>query len=83
MLYDLVLAFDDEDGVSSAIFSATMTLVRSMMCVRAAEILSQYMDASEERYYFKDGQDAITCWHEMCDAQKNGPGRRLTKPKPK
>ena len=70
MLRDLVLAMDDENGVSKAMYDAIDVLTQSLMGIKAANAFARYADATEGRFYIKEGQ-ADACWLEMCEAAKH------------
>lgn len=79
MLRDLIFAFDDDEGVSSAVYLAVVKLVEKVMGMKAAKELDKYMDATEERFYFKTHPGDV--WGAMVSTQL-GIGKRK-KPKPK
>lgn len=68
MLRDLIFAFDDENGVSQDMFTAVYALVVMVMGQKAADAFSSCIDATENRFYFREGTKT-ECWQKMRVAQ--------------
>ena len=68
---DLILALNDEQGVSEQMYLAIKRLVEATLGHAAASMLVKYVDATEGRFYISE-DGIMSCWWEMCDAAAKG-----------
>jgi len=62
MLKALIFAFDDEDGLPEEIYDHARNMLSTMLGFEAVNVFQRYIDATDGRFYFKEGQ-AKNCWN--------------------
>jgi hypothetical protein len=70
MLRNLVISFDCDEGLSESIFDHARELIFTMLGTRSAKVFSNYVDATEGRFYLKEDASA-ECWEKMCEEAKH------------
>ena len=69
MLRDLVFAFDCEEGLPESLFDYAWDLIGNVLGKHVGRLFSEYVDATEGRFYLKPGT-AEECWKELCEEAK-------------